>query len=117
MALLSNSPAIDSGDSSGAPSTDQRGFFRPFGDGVDMGAYEYGSYQLITLCLNTASASSNVLISFTASMSGSYRFQASTDLSTWTDLITNGPFACSTNISQPISQQGFNLRFFRVLVQ
>lgn len=45
MILLSNSPAIDSGDSSGAPSTDQRGFVRPYGNGVDEGAYEYGSYR------------------------------------------------------------------------
>ena len=46
-ALLLGSPAIDAGDNSGAPATDQRGVTRPIdGDGdniatVDMGAYEY----------------------------------------------------------------------------
>jgi hypothetical protein len=119
MALLPNSSAIDFGDSLGAPATDQRGFVRPFGDGVDMGAYEYGSYQPVILCLYAASTGNNVLVCFTASPSlpGLYRLQASTNLSTWTDLNTNGPFASSTNISQTISKQEFKLRFFRVLVQ
>ena len=35
-----NSPAYDSGDSTGAPSTDQRGIARPQCTGVDIGAYE-----------------------------------------------------------------------------
>ena len=43
MALLPGSPAIDAGDDAAAPPTDQRGFRRPFGAGVDIGAYEYGS--------------------------------------------------------------------------
>jgi hypothetical protein len=119
MELLSNSPAIDSGGSSGAPSTDQRGYVRPFGNGVDMGAYEYGSYQAVILCLNAAFSASNVLVCYTASptLPGSYRLQASPDLKTWTDLSTNGPFASTTNISQTISKQGFDHRYFRVLVK
>lgn len=118
MALLSNSPAIDFGDSSVFPSTDQRGYVRPFGAGVDIGAYEYGSYQQLFIpYLNITSIAGNVLLSFTASPSSSYRLQASTNLSTWTDLNTNGPFSSSTNISQAIDKQGLNLRFFRLLVQ
>lgn len=48
-ALGAGSPAIDAGDPTSCPATDQRGFFRPIdgnGDGLaicDMGAYEYGS--------------------------------------------------------------------------
>ncbi len=41
MALLPGSPAIDAGDDSAAPSTDQRGFPRPFGAASDIGACEY----------------------------------------------------------------------------
>ena len=40
MALLPGSPAIDAGDTSLAPTTDQRGFPRPFGLAADIGAYE-----------------------------------------------------------------------------
>jgi len=49
-ALLEGSPAIDAGDISVCPLTDQRLFFRPVDgnsdgiEGCDMGAYEYGSY-------------------------------------------------------------------------
>jgi len=39
-ALLDGSPAIDAGDNSGAPATDQRGITRPQGSAVDIGAYE-----------------------------------------------------------------------------
>jgi hypothetical protein len=47
MALLAGSPAIDAGNNSGAPATDQRGYARIVdgnGDGtatIDIGAYEY----------------------------------------------------------------------------
>jgi hypothetical protein len=34
-----------------------------------------------------------------------------------TDLNTNGPFGSATNLSQTISQQGFNRRYFRLLAQ
>jgi hypothetical protein len=39
MALLPGSLAIDAGDNSGAPTTDQRGFPRPVGPAVDIGAW------------------------------------------------------------------------------
>jgi hypothetical protein len=39
-ALLSGSPAIDTGTKTGAPTTDQRGVKRPQRDGIDIGAYE-----------------------------------------------------------------------------
>ena len=40
--LKQNSPAIDKGKSSGAPKIDLEGRQRPFGSGVDIGAYEFG---------------------------------------------------------------------------
>lgn len=39
-ALISGSPAIDTGTSDGAPDEDQRGISRPQGAGYDIGAYE-----------------------------------------------------------------------------
>ena len=106
MALLASSPAIDFGNSAGLPNTDQRGYVRPFGAGPDMGAYEYGSVVLVAPVLNIAAAGGNVQLWFTATPPGTYRLQASTNLSNWTDLNTNGPFASPTNLSQSISQQG-----------
>jgi hypothetical protein len=41
MALLPGSPAIDRGDNSGCPATDQRGVARPQNLVCDIGAYEY----------------------------------------------------------------------------
>jgi hypothetical protein len=122
MALLSSSPAIDFGDSAGLPATDQRGFVRPFGAGPDMGAYEYGSYLLGVPTsapgyLNLAANVNYLLLSFTTPAAKTARLQASTNLITWSDLTTNGPFATATNISQTISQQGFSQRFFRLLLQ
>ena len=40
-ALLPGSPALDAGTTEGAPETDQRGSIRPFGEGVDIGAFEF----------------------------------------------------------------------------
>jgi hypothetical protein len=40
--LLSGSPAIDAGATSGAPTTDMEGHGRPCGPGVDIGAHESG---------------------------------------------------------------------------
>ncbi len=40
--LQPGSPCIDVGTSEGAPTTDIEGNGRPYGDGVDMGAYEMG---------------------------------------------------------------------------
>ena len=117
MALLPDSPAIDSGDSVDFPSTDQRGFVRPFGEGPDMGAYEYQSDQVQSLSIT--SLSNSVVVTFTgypASPPVTYILQASADLSTWTDISTNGPFDDSTNISQTISNQGSALEFFRLLI-
>src|SRR5690606_29583266 len=41
MALLPGSPAIDAGDNTACPATDQRGVTRPQGPQCDIGAYEY----------------------------------------------------------------------------
>jgi len=42
FSLRAGSPAIDTGTSEGAPTTDIEGHGRPCGEGVDIGAYEFG---------------------------------------------------------------------------
>lgn len=42
-ALLTGSPAIDSGDDGSCPGTDQRGMARPAGNNCDIGAFEFGA--------------------------------------------------------------------------
>ena len=118
MALLPNSPAIDFGSSAGIPDTDQRGYARPFGDGPDMGAYEYGASATPPnlVVLNIVAAANNVTINYTTSQAGLFRLQASTNLTTWIDLDTR-VFATPTNFSETISQQGFQSRYFRLVVQ
>ena len=45
--LLAGSPCIDTGTSNGAPATDFDGQVRPQGNGLDMGAYEYGGQTVV----------------------------------------------------------------------
>ena len=46
-ALLTGSPAIDKGNNSGAPTTDQRGYTRIMNGTVDIGAYESDSVPVV----------------------------------------------------------------------
>ena len=61
--LEPGSLAIDAGDSSaaGLPATDQRGYARIVGDGVDVGAYEAGAVAATTDLSVTGTASASVL--------------------------------------------------------
>ena len=59
MALLPGSPAIDAGNTSLAPTTDQRGFPRPAGLAADIGAFEFGSV-MPTLAHQSAPASNGL---------------------------------------------------------
>jgi len=51
-ALLTGSPAINAGDNTGAPATDQRGFPRIVGGIIDIGAYELQSLPCPTPPIN-----------------------------------------------------------------
>lgn len=119
MALLSNSPAVDFGDNSDAPPTDQRGYPRPYGNGVDIGAYEYyPPNQAVHIAqLSLGPTANGVSLDFTAFPINIYRLQASSNLVSWFDVETNGPFSSVTNVNQTFGTQGANPRFFRLLLQ
>ena len=56
VALLTGSPAINAGTSTGAPTTDQRGKLRPQFGGVDIGAYEQTPFDTGQTVLNVGGA-------------------------------------------------------------
>ena len=117
MALLASSPAIDNADPGDFPATDQRGYWRPIGGGADTGAYEYGSVPILIPGLPTVALSpsgTNLLVSFTVYPNTSYRLQFSTNLLTWSDVLTNGPFTSPTSVSETLNQPGYQ-GFFRVV--
>jgi hypothetical protein len=118
MNLLPTSPAIDNGDANGCPNTDQRGYIRPFGSGPDMGAVEYGSASSTVPLVNLSVTSSNVTLSFSAFTTGKvYYLQYSTNLTTWANLSTNGPYGVPAYVSQTMNKPNASRCYFRLLVQ
>jgi hypothetical protein len=116
MALLPTSPAIDLGDSAGAPVTDQRGFSRPFGAGIDLGAYEFHSDQIISPVLHLALSNTNVLLGFEAIANVSYRLDSSSALPNWLPVESIGPFSNATNVVRTFSILSPSARFFRLAI-
>jgi hypothetical protein len=113
-ALLAGSPAIDAGDSAGAPAQDERGVPRPQGRGVDIGAFEYLSPTTIFSRIVVLSKTNLLLITF-ATPARNYFVQASTDLISWNNLATltappNGVLLYTNPITIP-------RRFFRLRPQ
>jgi hypothetical protein len=118
MALAANSPAIGTADPHNFPTTDQRGYLRPASNGPDMGAYEAGAsaFNLLQLA-PSAGNPTNLLLSFAANPAVAYRIQCSTNLITWTDVSTNGPFASATACNQTFTAKGAAHCYFRLRLQ
>jgi hypothetical protein len=110
MALLPQSPAIDFGTTVGAPSIDQRGMSRPFGDGVDMGAFERGVEQ-VRLFIRVVGPM--VEVSFTGQAGKTYALHGSIDLGAWETLETIGPLAASGIITRTLPTERAEM-FFRL---
>ena len=93
---LNHSPAIDAGDNTGLPPTDQRGYPR-IADGddngvatVDLGAVEDGLVLLTTVPQTSQSIRLNgYQFSLTGETNRDYVIQVSTNLTTWTSVSTN----------------------------
>jgi hypothetical protein len=67
--------------------------------------------------ISAGQANGNFMLGFTAYPPASYRLQASSNLASWIDLETNGPFTSVTNVNLSVSTSGWRYRFFRLLVQ
>jgi hypothetical protein len=114
MALLPGSPAIDAGNTSLAPATDQRGFSRPAGLAADIGAFEYGSV-MSPIALSRSGATGLSIVA-TGNAGRSCRLLSSTDLSSWVPLATNqvgGDGTILFNVNYP---PGSACRFYRLVM-
>ena len=61
MVLLSDSPAIDAGEDTSCPATDQRGVTRPQGAACDIGAFE-AEYTLVDVTIGNSDLGSHRLV-------------------------------------------------------
>jgi hypothetical protein len=114
MALLSGSPAIDAGDTSAAPATDQRGFPRPAGLAADIGAFEYGSVMPTIAVSRSGTTGLNILGSGNAGQS--CRLLSSTDLSSWVPMATNQFDTNGTILFHDNYAPGSACRFYRLVM-
>lgn len=113
MALLPGSPAIDGGDATAAASTDQRGAPRPAGPAPDIGAYEYGSLQLIHIGRLESGMCALTLREVSAP---SCRLFTTTDFLQWSPITTNRVAADGTAVFQVPVDLSEAVRFYRAAV-
>jgi hypothetical protein len=109
-APLPGSYAIGYGTSTGAPNTDQRGVPRPQNGGFDIGAVQVVTGSPIITGAAMVNSSGFILNTIFDSTS-SYRIQASTNLTSWPDLITNSSGGAQQFIDTAATN--LNFRFYR----
>jgi hypothetical protein len=110
MALQHDSPAIDFGDPNGAPAIDQRGISRPFGSGVDIGAFELNSEPPLTLLVTISGDEAE--ISFDAEADSVYELQAGSVLGEWSTIETIT--SAQGTVTRSLEVTG-TARFFKVI--
>jgi hypothetical protein len=114
MALLPGSPAIDAGNTSLAPATDQRGFPRPAGLAADIGAFEYGSVMQVIALSRSGATGLNILAVGKAGRS--CRLLSSPDLSSWVPVATNQFGSDGTILFNVNSPPGSASLFYRLVM-
>ncbi len=90
MALLPDSPAIDSATAVTGVDVDQRGVTRPYGALPDIGAYEWNATSFYTdFSLSIVRSNGNWTLPIVGPPMMTVRVQVSTNLTTWSDISTN----------------------------
>jgi hypothetical protein len=114
MSLLPGSPAIDAGNTSLAPATDQRGFPRPAGLAADIGAFEYGSVMPTLAVSRFGATGLNIL--GTGNAGQTCRLLLSPDLLSWVPVATNQIGGDGTVLFQGTFAPGSACRFYRLVM-
>jgi hypothetical protein len=111
MALLPGSPAIDAGNTSLAPATDQRGFPRPFSLAADIGAFEFWP------TLRASPTGSGGIDILASGISGqTCRLLASSNFLNWMPLATNQIGTNGTILFYDNYAPGGACRFYRLVM-
>jgi hypothetical protein len=111
MALLPGSPAIDAGNTSLAPATDQRGVPRPFSLAADIGAFEFWPTLRTSL---TGSGGIDILAS---GISGqTCRLHASSNSLNWMPFATNQIGTNGTTLFYDSLAPGSACRLYRLVM-
>jgi hypothetical protein len=111
MALLPGSPAIDTGDTTAAPPTDQRGVPRPFSLAADIGAFEFWP------TLRASPAGAGGLDILASGISGqTCRLLASSNFLNWMPFATNQIGTNGTVLFYDNYAPGSVCRFYRLMM-
>ena len=110
--LLLGSPAINAADPLAFPSTDQRGYPRPYGPAPDIGAFEF-SFPMLS------GASDPGVFQFFLSADPSKKavVQASSNLVDWSTIATNTIFTNMPTVIVDGTSSKSKYKFYRVVLQ
>jgi hypothetical protein len=112
MALLAGSPAIDAGDTTTAPTTDQRGVTRPFGAASDIGAYDYAPM----LRISRSTGDGLIILLRDGNPGQTCRLLTSMTLSNWVCAATNQVGANGTFLFEENCDERESGRFYKVVM-
>jgi hypothetical protein len=113
MALMFDSPAINTGTAVGVPPTDQRGVARPQGAGVDIGAYEF-QFTIPAITGARFQTRSNFWLQMCSLPNQNYTLQASSNLLNWFDLSTCVADTNGVYEYLDCNQGNYKVRFYRL---
>jgi hypothetical protein len=113
-ALMRGSPAINAGNKDGAPLTDERGVARPYGDGVDIGAFE-SEYNVLRFTDISRVNATDIHLQLAGLPGSVCTIQASSNFLDWENVFAsdNGPAGILEFVDQNAANH--SNRFYRAL--